>query len=106
VSPAATVGVMSVGRLAENLVHALDCPATGTVNLPALHVTMADLVAAAAAATDADPEQVSWSPDEALEAQFGRFPPLRAERAEALGFRADEGVARLAETALAGALEG
>ena len=101
VSPAATIGVMSVPRLAANLQHALEGTATGTMNLPALHVTMADLVAAVAAATDADPEQVSWSPDEALEAQFGRFPPLRADRAAALGFRADDDVAALVDAALA-----
>jgi D-erythronate 2-dehydrogenase len=37
----------------------------------------------------AAPLPVRWSPDEAIEALFGRLPPLRTEAAERAGFASD-----------------
>jgi nucleoside-diphosphate-sugar epimerase len=101
VSPAATTLLMSVDRVAINLAHALSCDAVGHVNLPALHVTMADLVTAVADATGVATDLVHWHPDPALEAQFGALPPLMAQRAGALGFTHDGTLTALVQSALA-----
>lgn len=101
VSPLATTLLMSVQRVAANFAHTLSCGAIGHLNLPALHVTMSDLVAAVAAVTGTSTARVSWEPDAALEAQFGALPPLSARRAEAFGFAHDGDLEGLVRSALA-----
>jgi len=44
---------------------------------------------------------VSYAPNDALEQAFGRFPPLDAGAAEAIGFRHDGDVDRLVASAYA-----
>jgi nucleoside-diphosphate-sugar epimerase len=95
VSPDATMWLMSVGQVADNLAHAVAIDATGAVTLPALRVTMGALVAAIARATGADPALISYEPDPALEAGFGRLPPLTTQAAEAMGFVHDGTLADL-----------
>lgn len=102
VSPDATTALQSVQCIAQNLVHALQCNATGAMNLPAQVMRIGDLVDAVARATGSSASRVSWDPDPVIEAQFGRVPPLHAPRAMAAGFRADEGLEGLVAAALAG----
>ena len=101
VSPVATMWLMSVARLVGNLVHALEIDATGTITLPALRVSMRALVEAIARATTADSALASYLPDPALEAGFGRMPPLKTGAAAALGFPHDGHIDALVDSALA-----
>jgi nucleoside-diphosphate-sugar epimerase len=99
VAPAAATLLMSVERAAWNIVHSLDCDATGSLTLPALHVRMSELVRFVAEATGADRALVSWKPDPDIEARFGRYPPLTAARASSLGFAVDPGLGALVRSA-------
>jgi nucleoside-diphosphate-sugar epimerase len=101
VSPEATTALQSVRSIARNLVHALGIEASGAMNLPARVMRVGELVSAVATATSGSSETVAWQPDPVIEAQFGRVPPLRAPRAEQLGFRADADLPSLVEAALA-----
>jgi nucleoside-diphosphate-sugar epimerase len=104
VSPEATMWLMSVERIADNIRHALE----GTskfgepyaVTLPAIRTDMAGLIGEISRQTGADPALVSFVPDAALEAGFGRQPPLMTGSAEALGFANDISLTRLVEAAL------
>jgi nucleoside-diphosphate-sugar epimerase len=102
VGPDATAWLMSVRRCAEILVAAVDAPPATppAVTLPAVWASMGDLVAAVAGATGANPGLVTYAPDPALEAQFGRQPPLTATAAEAAGLKSDGDLAALVATAL------
>jgi len=104
----ATVWAMSAARAADNLIHAARMAPPGqgmrrAFTLPALRTTMGDLAAAVARSTRCDPGLISFERDEALEAQFGRLPPLAAPYAEALGFSPDRGLDELVARALADA---
>lgn len=101
VSPDATMWLMSVSQMVANLVQALETSATGTITLPALRVSMRELVEVIAQATKADPALASYAPDPALEAGFGRMPPLATPAADALGFSHDGNLDALVEAALA-----
>ena len=100
VSAQATVWLMSVGRCVDNLLHAGALPAMRLTqrrawNLPALRLSVAELAEAVSATFGVDVRRLlSYAPDEQLEAQFGRLPPLAAPLAESLGFRHD-GTARV-----------
>lgn len=101
VSPEATMWLMSVERVAANLVHTLAIRAEGSVTLPALRLTMAELVAEVSLATGADTRLVTYRPDPAIEVGFGRQPPLVTPHADALGFAHDSTAAALVASALA-----
>lgn len=95
IGPGATMWMMSAARIAQNLHHALEMPRTlwtdpFAITLPAVRATMAELAAEIARQAGSDPRLVEYAPDQALEAGFGRFPPLAADRAEALGFMSDD----------------
>lgn len=104
VSEQATMWLMSVARLSRNLRHAL----AGAVNLgephaatlPAIRTNMAELVAEIARQTGAPADFVRYEPDAALEAAFGRQPPLKALHAEAAGLRSDGTLEALVAAAL------
>lgn len=100
VSPEATMWLMSLRQIAANLVHALQIEATGTCTLPAIRTSMRDLVQTIASATQTDPALATYAPDMALEAGFGRQPPLRTAAAEALGFTNDGSIDALVASAL------
>jgi D-erythronate 2-dehydrogenase len=104
---AATIWAMSASRAADNLIHAAQMAAPRgarrAFTLPALRTTMGDLAAAVARVTRCDPGLISFEPDAALEAQFGRLPPLAAPYAEALGFSCDRELDELVARALADA---
>ena len=77
-------------------------PGARAFTLPALRVTVAELVAAIARETGSPSALVTYAPDPAIEAQFGRLPPLATPRAAALGFRHDGTLETLVTRALAG----
>ncbi|WAH56139.1 NAD-dependent epimerase/dehydratase family protein [Pseudomonas silvicola] len=95
VSPAAQAWWMSAARCVDNLLHAARLPAEAlrprrVFALPVLHLSMAQLIDGLCARFgESRRAQVSYAPDAHLEANFGRYPPLRAEAAEALGLRHD-----------------
>lgn len=102
VGPDATVWLMSGGAAARALVHALTIPScVDAIALPALRIRMRDLIAEVARQSDADAHLVSFAPDAAIEAAFGRCPPLATKTADALGFTHDGSLKELVAAALA-----
>lgn len=106
VSSKATLWLMSARCCADNLVRALGIhshalPETRALALPALRISMAELVAAIAATTGASPALVSYESDAMLEAAFGTHPPLSTPAADAAGFMHDGDVTTLVQRALA-----
>jgi len=104
VSAEATCWLLSRQTLIGQLVAALalpEDPGDTRLNLPALRVTMGDLVAEVARQTGSDSDLVSYAPDPAIEAAFGCQPPLFAFRAKALGLHHDGECAALVRNALA-----
>jgi len=70
--------------------------------LPVLRLTIVDLVDALARVYGEERrELVRYEPNEALEAGFGRYPPLDASTAEALGFHHDGTIEQLIRDAMA-----
>lgn len=106
VSADAASWFMSRGRVVENLLRAADLPADGigprrAFNLPALHLSMRELVEGVAAHFGSGVRDlVRYEPDEALQAQFGAYPPIVTRIADGLGFRHDGGAAALVAHAL------
>ncbi|HYD04734.1 MAG TPA: NAD-dependent epimerase/dehydratase family protein, partial [Reyranella sp.] len=106
VSPDATMWLMSVNQVARCLARALelapvDLPPSSAATLPALRVSMAELVAELCRQCEADPGLVSYVPDPEIEMGFGRQPPLITREAERLGFFHDGDVTQLVRSALA-----
>ena len=100
VSAVGHVWITSLAQCIDNLVLAGTAdwkPATGrpAITMPALHLAMGDLAAAAAAASGVDPALVRYAPEPALEATFAAYPPLSTKIAEAIGLRHDGDVAAL-----------
>ncbi len=106
VSPASRSWMMSRARCVENLLHAARAPTEAfglqrAFTLPALNISIADLVAALVERFGADRAGlISYAPDAALEAQFGAYPPLTTAMADRLGFRHDGDVRSLIARAL------
>lgn len=105
VSEQATLWLMSVSQVAQNIVHGLGvdtslAPASRVMTLPALRVSMGDLAAAVAVQTGQTVGSVSYSPDAGLEAAFGAHPPLSTPAADRAGFVHDGDVDRLVARAL------
>jgi len=102
----ATSWLMSRTTCVDNLLHAAGLPAERlsprrAFNLPALHLAMRDLVDAAATHFGSHVRSlVSYEPNEALQAQFGAYPPLLTPIADGLGFRHDRDAADLVANAL------
>lgn len=106
VSPQAKVWLVSVKQCAQNLAHALACdstlaPESRVVTLPALWVSMADLVEEIARATRSDAALVDYRPDAQLEAAFGAQPALETPAAEILGMQQDGDLGVLVASVLA-----
>ncbi len=106
VSAEATLWLMSANGLVHNLVHALEAPAAlisepYALTLPAVRTSMGALALEIARQTGADPALVRYEPVEALEAAFGRQPPLETPAADAAGFIHDGSLEALVTSALA-----
>ena len=87
-----TCWFMSVRTCVDNITHALDLPSQSLLqarafNLPALRLSIAELVAAIGAHLGEDVSHlVKYLPVDNVQAQFGSYPPLTAARAQSLGF--------------------
>lgn len=97
--------LMSAGRLAENLRHALFMPNTVkqdhcSVLLPCLRVTFAKLVEGLYSRYPRSRSRITYAPDPVIHAQFGNFPELDAALGKQLGFVAEESVEELLKNAL------
>jgi nucleoside-diphosphate-sugar epimerase len=95
VSTGAQSWLMSLRRCVDNLLHAAQIPAESldgrrAWTLPALRLSMADLAGAIGNVSGREVSHlIRYEPDERIEAQFGRYPPLSTLRADALGFLHD-----------------
>jgi nucleoside-diphosphate-sugar epimerase len=99
---------MSRSRVVDNLLHASVLPREELQRrsawlLPVQHASMAEVVAALARVHGPERgELVRYEPNEALEAQFARLPPLRCPTSEAAGFRHDGTLEDMVQRALDG----
>jgi nucleoside-diphosphate-sugar epimerase len=106
VSAASTTWLMSVPCVVDNLLHAATLPdaargAARVWTLPALRSSMSELVDAIAAVHGAAVKgRVTYGSNPALEANFGRHPPLATPAADAAGFRHDGDLPTLVRRAL------
>jgi nucleoside-diphosphate-sugar epimerase len=106
VSAASTTWLMSVHCVIDNLLHAATMPDAARGNtrvwtLPALRSSMTELVEAIAAVHGPEVlSRVSYGSNPALEANFGRHPPLATPAADAAGFRHDGDLQTLVRRAL------
>lgn len=105
VSPEATIWALSVTVAAANLEHALTVdtaamPATRVVTLPAQRIATGTLAAEIARQCGVSSALVGYRLDAALEAAFGRLPPLATPAADRAGFTHDGDVATLVARAL------
>jgi nucleoside-diphosphate-sugar epimerase len=106
VSPQAVAWWMSVRCCVDNLLHAARLApkqrrAARAIALPVLRLTIAELVDALAHVYGEDRHAlIRYEPNETLEAGFGRYPPLDARTAEALGFRHDGTIEQLIRNAM------
>jgi nucleoside-diphosphate-sugar epimerase len=106
VSAQATAWWMSLPCCVDNLLHAAvvsttETPASRCWQLPVLHLSMEQILAALAERHGARCRQLlSHRPDPQIEALFGRYPALRTPAALAAGFRHDGDAARLIQLAL------
>lgn len=96
---------ISVGACVDNLVHAarIDTEQLGPPRMalmPALHLTINDVVQALARLYGADQSGlVRYAPQPAVQRLFASFPPLHTPIADSLGFRHDVNVDTLARRA-------
>ena len=95
VAPDATSWLISARACAANLVHAAVSEASEaeTVNMPALTVTIADLLSELAKANDVS--GIDYDEQPVIRRVFGSHPTLTATRGERLGMRADSDLAAL-----------
>jgi naringenin degradation protein FdeJ len=106
VSADSTSWLMSVHCVVDNLLHAATLPSsakrdTCAWTLPSLRISMSQAVQAIADVYGSDVlSRVTYGSNPALEANFGRYPPLRTPAAEAAGFAHDGDVATLVRRAL------
>lgn len=86
---------ISVGACVDNLIHAATLNPAGlppqrVVQMPVLHLTMADVINALALRFGADrTDLVSYQPDKFVQANFASYPPITTPRALSLGFTHD-----------------
>lgn len=107
ISAESTTWLMSVPCVVDNLLHATTmsteaCRDSRVWTLPALRMSMAELVAAIAEVHGPEVlSRISYASNAALEANFGRYPPLRTPGAHAAGFLHDGDLPTLVRRALA-----
>ncbi len=102
VSPDATCWWMSAAAAVQNLLHAAAIEAVGEVQLPALRLSVAEIVSALAGAYGEDRRSlIQYASDPFVESVFGRYPQLDAMDSQALGFVDDGDASSLIAKALA-----
>ncbi|CCD90718.1 conserved hypothetical protein [Bradyrhizobium sp. ORS 375] len=101
VSAAATCWWLSQKAVVDHLVLAGTTDICGPLQLPALHLSVAEVVEGLVQLFGAERARlVSFAPDQRIEAVFGRYPPLDAQAEMALGFAHDGSVAAMITHAL------
>nr|WP_180204845.1 NAD-dependent epimerase/dehydratase family protein [Pseudomonas sp. SbOxS1]NYU04842.1 NAD-dependent epimerase/dehydratase family protein [Pseudomonas sp. SbOxS1] len=106
VSPEATAWWMSARCCVNNLIHAAELDgavleAQRVWQLPVLHLSISQVVDAMAERYGQERRSlISYAPDAALEALFGRMPPLKTPQSRAAGFSHDRTAAALVRNAL------
>jgi len=105
VSPDGTTWLLSASACIDALIHAALIPAgrldrRRAFTLPAQSVRFGDLAAALRARFPDSATRISYAPEPAIEAQFGRQPPLATPLADSLGFHHDGDLATLVARAL------
>jgi nucleoside-diphosphate-sugar epimerase len=97
--------LMSVRCCVSNLMVAatIDTGNRRTFMLPALHVTLKELVAAIGRHTNnpSIDSLVTWQPEPFVQANFGSYPPLQVPLSQAMGFTNDRDTDALVADALA-----
>jgi D-erythronate 2-dehydrogenase len=102
VSPHASAWWMPARCAARNLVHAASIDASGDIQLPALRLSVAEVVDALERSFGPEHRAlITFEPNARTEALFGRYPGLSTAREEALGFAHDGTTERLIREALA-----
>ncbi|WP_205910204.1 NAD-dependent epimerase/dehydratase family protein [Rhizobium sp. FKY42] len=93
---------MSRSAAVENLIHAATLPSSGaTVQPPVLHATIAEVAEAAMRVTGNRPA-IHYGDDGRLRRIFGSMPPLDANLAISMGFRADADLETLVHATFSG----
>ena len=98
VGPEATIWIASLATAVDNLLRLAEVDAERLgrrreVTMPALAVSVAEVVAAIGRIDPAAAARIAFRPDAAIEAQFGRWPrECRFARADALGLRRDASI--------------
>jgi nucleoside-diphosphate-sugar epimerase len=105
VSADGTTWLLSVPACIDALLHAASIDparlgARRAFTLPAQNVRFSDLIVALRARFPTSGTRITFDPEPAIEAQFGRQPPLSTAIADALGFVHDGDVATLVARAL------
>ena len=105
VSPTSATWLMSEAKTAENVEHALHVPRAAlgeacTLNLPCVRLTIDELVQGLQRRYPLGRGAIRYRPDPAIEAQFGRYPPLLATLSSQLGFTPDDSIDSLIRDAL------
>jgi len=100
VSAEGTVWLLSIAACTQAFLHAArllrsELGPRRAFTLPALRVSMSQLVAALRERYPESESKIHWEPDARIEALFARQPPLSAALGDALGFRHDGTIARL-----------
>lgn len=102
VAPDSRTWLVSVGRVAEAFLHAALVPhidGPRALNLPALRVTFAELVAALRRRFPESRSVVRFEPEEEAVALFGAYPAIETAAALRLGLRGDSDVDALVRDA-------
>jgi len=101
VSPDATAWWLSAKAAVDNLILAGKLDVCGTLQLPALRLSIAEVVDGLAQLFGVErTARVSFAPDARIEAVFGRYPELDASAELALGFAHDGSVADMIANAV------
>ncbi|WP_316190170.1 MULTISPECIES: NAD-dependent epimerase/dehydratase family protein [unclassified Bradyrhizobium] len=101
VSPAATAWWLSAKTAVDNLITAGTIDTCGTLQLPALRLSIAEVVNGLAELYGPErTARVTFDPDPRIEAVFGRYPALDTRAESALGFVHDGSVAEMIPNAL------
>jgi nucleoside-diphosphate-sugar epimerase len=102
VSPSATMWWLSVTQAVKNLVHAAAIAHCGAIQLPALHLTIEEVVRGFPGPCEAEGASlIQYRPDDRIEATFGRFPELDVADERTLGFTDDGQATTLIRNAIA-----
>ncbi|WP_315767935.1 MULTISPECIES: NAD-dependent epimerase/dehydratase family protein [unclassified Bradyrhizobium] len=101
VSPGATAWWLSAKAAVDNLLLAGKLDVCGTLQLPALRLSIAEVVDGLAQLLGAErAARVTFDPDQGIEDVFGRYPELDATAELALGFAHDGSVAEMIANAV------